>query len=98
MERIKTEVEQPKCDCQASVMIVDDNPFNLLPLKMLLGQLGIEVIEASNGAQAVEAFVNNRNQSQVCNCGVGVLLILMDINMPIMDGCTATSHILRKQR
>jgi len=34
----------------------------------------------------------------VCNCGVGLLLVMMDINMPIMDGCTATQHILKKQQ
>ena len=46
----------------------------------------------------MEAFVKNRNQSQVCNCGTGVIMVLMDINMPIMDGFTATAHIMKKQR
>ena len=66
-----------------------------MPLTMLLkSKLNIEVIEALNGAQAVEKFVENRNQQSICGCGNGFRLILMDINMPVMDGCTATKHIL----
>jgi len=35
-----------QCTCEATVMIVDDNPFNLMPLRMLLKQYKIKVIEA----------------------------------------------------
>lgn len=51
-----------KCECEATIMCVDDNPFNLMPLTLLLkSKLNIKVIEALNGAQAVEKFVENRN-------------------------------------
>lgn len=70
-----------------------------MPLTMLLeNKLNISVIKALNGAQAIEEYVQNRNQSQECNCGKSIRLILMDINMPVMDGCTATRHILEFQR
>lgn len=70
-----------------------------MPLTMLLqSKLNISVGKALNGAQAIEEFVNNRNQSSDCNCGKGYRLILMDINMPVMDGCTATKHILEFQK
>lgn len=40
-----------KCDCMATILCVDDNPFNLMPLTMLLkNKLGINVVEALNGA------------------------------------------------
>ena len=55
-------------------------------------------MEALNGAQAVEKFVENRNSQFTCNCGIGFRLILMDINMPVMDGCTATKHIISFQK
>ena len=42
-------------------MCVDDNPFNLIPLTMLLkSKLNIECETANNGAQAVEKFTKNR--------------------------------------
>jgi CheY-like chemotaxis protein len=70
-----------------------------MPLTMLLkSKLKINVVEALNGAQAVEKFVESRNKQFSCNCGVGFRLILMDINMPVMDGCTATKHILSFQK
>ena len=69
-----------------------------MPLTLLLkSKLQIEVVEALNGAQAVEKFVQSRNKQMECNCGVDFRLILMDINMPVMDGCTATKHILKFQ-
>lgn len=87
------------CECEATILCVDDNPFNLMPLTMLLkNKLGINVMEALNGAQAVEKFVANRNSQFTCNCGIGFRLILMDINMPVMDGCTATKHIISFQK
>lgn len=46
----------------------------------------------------MEKFVESRNKQFSCNCGVGFRLILMDINMPVMDGCTATKHILSFQK
>ena len=70
-----------------------------MPLTMLLqSKLNISVGKALNGAQAIEEFVTNRNQSSDCNCGKGYRLILMDINMPVMDGCTATKHIISFQK
>jgi len=67
-----------------------------MPLKMLLkSKFQLEPDEALNGAVAVEKFVANRNKE--CSCGKQYRLILMDINMPVMDGYTATQHILEFQ-
>ena len=75
---------------------MDDNPFNLMPLTMILEtKLNIGVEKALNGAQAIEAYVQNRNQSQECNCGKAFRLILMDINMQIMEGYQATENIFK---
>ena len=56
----------------------------------------LKIDEAMNGVEAVQKFEANRAKS--CNCGVGYKLILMDINMPVMDGITATELILEKQQ
>ena len=65
------------------ILIVDDEPYNIHLLRMILEKWGIQYSEASDGQQAVElALVNDYH------------LILMDIRMPVMDGFTASSKIL----
>ncbi len=64
------------------ILIVEDNLVNRLVLTGLLDQMKCELVYAENGAVAVERF-------KVCH----PTLILMDINMPIMDGLEATKKI-----
>lgn len=74
-----------------AVLIVDDNMFNLIPLELLLDtEFDIKVEKASNGKEAVELF--KENLERTC-CSLKYKLILMDLNMPIMDGYTATIEI-----
>ena len=68
------------------ILIVDDNPNNLYLARFLLEQLGYKVDEATDGQQAVDAAAENSYK-----------LILMDIQMPIMDGLTATRIIKQQQ-
>ena len=49
---------------------------------MILAQIGIELVETENGAEAVEAF----RQSDFD-------IVLMDMQMPVMDGLLATREI-----
>jgi len=66
------------------VLVADDNPVNQLLVKTLLGKRGHEVTIASNGSEAVYAVQRSRFD-----------LVLMDIQMPAMDGPTATRAIRR---
>ena len=76
-----------KC-CTSKILIVDDNIFNLIPLEeMLLRNLGESVDKAMNGKEAVDMYITNLNKT--C-CSVRYELILMDLNMPIMDGYEST--------
>ena len=68
----------------ASVLVVEDDPINLLLITELLQRMGFRVIQALNGREALEIL--SREQPA---------LIFMDINMPEMDGY-ATTRIIRR--
>lgn len=64
-------------------LIVEDNEINQEILVALLEELGVRSEIASNGAEAVDVF----SKDQAFDC------IFMDVQMPIMDGYTATRAI-----
>lgn len=67
---------------QLTVLIVDDSELNRHLLERLVGTLGHAVKLAANGLEAVEFCQTNRPD-----------MILMDINMPVMNGYEATEAI-----
>ena len=83
------------------ILIVDDEPYNLLTLKIMLPLASFKEInelvdEALNGQEAVQK-VKKAYQDGKFSYG----LIIMDCNMPIMDGFEATDnirHYIRKRK
>lgn len=67
-----------------TVLVVEDYADVRTAMKTLIGIYGYQVVEASNGYEAVEKTVQYQPE-----------LILMDLAMPGMDGATATK-IIRK--
>ncbi|OFX21203.1 MAG: hypothetical protein A2033_04885 [Bacteroidetes bacterium GWA2_31_9] len=65
-----------------NVLIVEDDYASYLFLDELLSESGINIMHATNGAEAVDLFRSNDFQ-----------IVLMDIQMPIMDGLTATKEM-----
>jgi signal transduction histidine kinase/ActR/RegA family two-component response regulator len=74
----------PEAPGQLRVLAAEDNPMNQLVLKTLLEQVGVQVTFAGDGAQAVEAWADGTWD-----------LILMDVQMPVMDG-PAAARIIRE--
>ncbi|MCP3929128.1 MAG: tetratricopeptide repeat protein [Bacteroidetes bacterium] len=64
------------------ILIVEDNPINQLVVAKLLRKMGMEVFTANNGLEALDVFKQEYFD-----------LILMDIQMPEMDGYRTTAEI-----
>jgi CheY-like chemotaxis protein len=66
-----------------SILIAEDDVINFNLLNIMLRSTGINVIWAKNGLEAVTLFEENP----------GINVILMDIQMPVMDGNVASVKI-----
>lgn len=64
------------------VLVADDHPTNRRVIELILAQTPAKIVMAENGAEALEAF-----RADVFD------LVLMDMQMPVMDGLTATQEI-----
>ena len=67
---------------RTTVLVAEDEPMNMILISEVLRNMGLEVIKAGNGEEAISMLKRH-----------DPALIFMDINMPVMDGFTATMEI-----
>ncbi len=67
------------------VLVVEDNPFNVMVVQSILEKNGAIVDVAANGEEALEMVTPGKYR-----------MILMDLNMPVMDGFEATKQLRRR--
>lgn len=65
-----------------TILCVDDEPTQLMLLRLALTRAGYQVLEASDGQKGIELAVEHKPA-----------LVIMDLMMPVMDGATAITHI-----
>jgi len=70
------------------VLLVEDNVVNQMVARQMLEMAGVQVEVADDGAQALALLDAHENG--------GFDLVLMDMQMPVMDGLTATAEIRRR--
>ncbi|MEL6538835.1 MAG: response regulator, partial [Bacteroidota bacterium] len=71
---------------QGNILLVEDNEVNVLVANKFLQRWGLDVTVATNGQQALDQLAEQSFD-----------LILMDLQMPVMDGYTATQEIRKTQ-
>lgn len=72
---------------RAAILMVDDRPENRLVLRTMLEELGQEIVAVESGGAALRELLER-----------DFAVILLDVNMPGMDGLETAGYIRRRQR
>lgn len=70
----------------AEILVVDDNPANLVAIESALGELGARVVRANSGAEALRLLLER-----------DFALVLLDVKMPTLDGFE-TARLIRARK
>lgn len=82
-----TEIEEEYTPINKHILVAEDNPNNQTLIKILIKKLGMQCSIANNGLEVVNLYEQQKYD-----------LVLMDINMPLLDGVSATKEIIKRQK
>ena len=93
-KKLSFEIETKDCKCK-NILIVDDEPFNQMVFENVLKQIDTEIIitMANDGKGAIDIF-SDKIESNTCQFCDFFKFIIMDLNMPGIDGANAAKKIL----
>ena len=80
-------ISNPQSNIPVSVLIVDDNHAKLTAMEAALEGMDIEIVTATSGMEALRKLL-----------GQDFAVVLLDVNMPIMDGFDTAMMIRRRPR
>ncbi|MCZ6597742.1 MAG: response regulator [Planctomycetota bacterium] len=86
-ERRSSPDRSQSTDLEARILLVEDGPVNQMLISTVLRKSGAEVSVADDGRAGVEMVAKAAAEGQPFD------LILMDMQMPVMDGYEATRHL-----
>jgi CheY-like chemotaxis protein len=89
-EKIDTAENQNHRNSKMKILVAEDNELNAEILIEILESRGFEVLYAKNGRESVDVFSASAEGE--------IDVVLMDMQMPIMDGCEATREIRKMKR
>lgn len=86
-----SEIDSPEAECVApyadiAVLVAEDNAINRMVLQTFMEPLGFKLTFATNGKEAVDLFAKGKFD-----------IVLMDIQMPVMDGEEALAEIRKME-
>ena len=79
--------QETEADTPANILLVDDRPENLLALEAVLEPLGQNLVRATSGEEALKRLLHE-----------DFALILLDVQMPGLDGFETAAHIKQRER
>src|SRR5216683_408965 len=81
------ESADPATDDRVNILLCDDRPDKLMALEAILGDLGQNLVRAYSGREALRALLHQ-----------DFAVILLDVNMPVMDGFETAEMIRSRPR
>lgn len=84
---VQDSIPKESADEKVSILIVDDRPDKLLAHETVLAELNQNLVRATSGKEALRCLLKQ-----------DFAVILLDVNMPVMDGFETAALIRRRQR